>query len=90
MQTPAGLNGQGLSKVDDGRKCLRATRLNIIFRPLASSMAATNPTTATMVDRKHEAFSLLNPWRFEPTALNMWMKSGERCYARWLLKDHAD
>jgi hypothetical protein len=35
-------------------------------------MAATNPTTATMVDRKHEAFSLLpkaNPWRFEPTAL---------------------
>jgi hypothetical protein len=72
---------------------LRATRLNIIFRLLARSMAATNPTTATMVDRKHEAFSLLpkaNPWRFEPTALNMWMKSGERCYARWLLKDHAD
>jgi hypothetical protein len=30
-----------------------------------------------------------NPRRCDPTGVNMWMKSGERSYARWLPKDHA-
>jgi len=29
------------------------------------------------------------PLPVQPTGVDMWMKNGERRYARWLLKDHA-
>jgi hypothetical protein len=29
------------------------------------------------------------PLPVQPTGVNMWMTNGERCYARWLPKDHA-
>jgi hypothetical protein len=29
------------------------------------------------------------PLPVQPTGANMWMKNGERCYDRWLFKDHA-
>jgi hypothetical protein len=31
----------------------------------------------------------MNPCRYNPTGVSMWMKNGERLYARWLPKDHA-
>src|SRR6266851_4269902 len=29
------------------------------------------------------------PLPAQPTGVNMWMTSGERCYVRWLFKEHA-
>jgi hypothetical protein len=31
----------------------------------------------------------MNPRRYNPTGASMWMKNGERFYARWLPKDQA-
>jgi len=50
----------------------------------------TNDETIALRDLSKATYSRkAKPPPVPPTGANMWMKNGERCLARWLLKDHA-